>query len=180
MRIEDSKRPEVVKRMSGENEHQLRAFLIYLEMGPGRSFQALARHPEISVSIATLRSWSSEFGWKNRIALWDSENTDARLKWIRKQSATSKISRILGLQNILEKLLDQIEQRDFDEISDAALVAALKTVAEQLRAETDDEPTQRSESTVKRVQVTREEIDSMDLNDAQRICSGLIRTSRSN
>jgi hypothetical protein len=53
-------------------EQRERAFVVYRDMGPGRSFAALERelkshHPDIAVSRPTIEKWSTAHQWAERI-----------------------------------------------------------------------------------------------------------------
>lgn len=57
------------ERQKGESARAFEAFLVYLQMGPERSQQAVAQRCSKSVSL--IRRWSSDNKWVERCRAWD-------------------------------------------------------------------------------------------------------------
>lgn len=59
------------ERKHGETEKAFEAFLIYKNLGPGRTQIDVAQ--KLSKSVSLIRRWASEWEWKNRVIAWDSD-----------------------------------------------------------------------------------------------------------
>ena len=68
-----------------EREDQRLAFEQYFEMGHGRSLSKLAQ--KIGVSASTVKSWSREFGWKERLRVRERDVVTATAKGAIKSQA---------------------------------------------------------------------------------------------
>lgn len=73
-------RPLAGERQKGESSKATQACNDYLRMGPGRSLRDLHRqytetyqNQPPTESLATLKGWSTKYGWPDRAALWDAE-----------------------------------------------------------------------------------------------------------
>ena len=69
-RIKGSNR-EPWERKHGETEKAFEAFLIYKNLGPGRTQIEVAQ--KLRKSISLIRRWASDWEWKNRVIAWDSD-----------------------------------------------------------------------------------------------------------
>lgn len=63
----------MVRRLQAEQEHQQRAFDLYVAQGGRRSHARVAS--ELGVSLATVRLWSRSFDWAQRVAQKDADQT---------------------------------------------------------------------------------------------------------
>jgi hypothetical protein len=77
-----------------ELEHHFRAFQIYLNLGAGRSYEAVAEMG--GHSIASISKWADRWNWQVRVAAWDKQQLAITFK------EASKIER--------SKHRDQIQQ----------------------------------------------------------------------
>lgn len=64
-----NKREQPWERQKGESARAFEAFLVYLQMGPDRSIQAVSH--KLAKSIPLIKRWSSENNWVERCRAWD-------------------------------------------------------------------------------------------------------------
>ncbi len=57
------------ERQTGETEKAYEAFLIYKNLGPGRTLVAVSERLQKSYTL--IRRWAKEQDWKNRVFSWD-------------------------------------------------------------------------------------------------------------
>lgn len=64
-----NKREQPWERQKGESARAFEAFLVYLQMGPDRSIQAVSH--KLAKSIPLIKRWSSDNNWVERCRAWD-------------------------------------------------------------------------------------------------------------
>lgn len=69
-RVEDAAFPW--ERQPKETEKAYEAFLVYKNLGPGRTFTAVAK--KLHKSCTLVRRWATTWKWKERVELYDREN----------------------------------------------------------------------------------------------------------
>ena len=75
------------ERQPGETEKAYEAFLIYKNLGPGRTVTEVAK--KLSKSRQLMARWCSHYGWTDRAAAYDRENE--RKEQIATQQARKKM-----------------------------------------------------------------------------------------
>lgn len=178
MKIFPDKLPE-------ETELEYRAFTDYCELGAGRNVAALERwiageelHPLRSVPYHALLGWSKAWEWRERAEKFDAEENRARERWLERQGQSNKLLRVQALEATYQKFVKELGNLNVAELAETdpkGFVAAMKQIAQELRAEYDDQPTQRTEETrTIDVNITKEEVQKYSTDRLRDLTRSLI------
>lgn len=103
------------ERRRGESAVAHQAFVLYRDLGPGRSLQQVAQARGCQVSL--LKRWSSEYDWVSRARAWDAEQAQERER-LRREQRRKALEQQAQDAELLRKLcrafLQGLVQRDPD------------------------------------------------------------------
>lgn len=112
------------ERQPKESEKAYDAFVLYREMGEGRTLQSVA--DELRKSYTLIRRWKDTWAWKDRVRAYDNDLQEKAHKTAVKkvrQMADRHISIALKLQ---EKALEALEKTNAEDIDPKNLLAFLR------------------------------------------------------
>lgn len=111
---------------------------------------------------------SDTWQWEERAAAWDRHEAARRQAEYDEERRRDKDQRITLLKATRNKLAQRLANLEAADIPAAALISGVRLVVEQLRAEYDDEPTQRQSGAVLNIDVaslTDEQLDRILAGD---------------
>lgn len=73
------------ERQPGETEKAYEAFLVYKNLGPGRSIKKVS--DRLHKTYALIYRWNMRYGWKTRVEAFDRENERVEQERIQKERA---------------------------------------------------------------------------------------------
>lgn len=113
------------------------AFLVYRDLGHGRTAAEVARH--FGKSAELIRRWRKQWTWDERVAAWDGHLAGARdMAWLEASVATPSGLAAMNqrhlavLQQIQQKALLRLEQL---EVADLGVTVAFTWLLEAIRTE---------------------------------------------
>ena len=111
------------ERQPKETEKAYEAFLIYKNLGPGRTFIEVSR--KLHKSFTLIRRWKDAWNWKERVELYDREND--RKAQLEAQAAQKEMIRRhidlgMALQKKATEALDNLNPKKMGAVSIKELV----------------------------------------------------------
>ena len=108
------------ERQPGETEKAYEAFLIYKNLGPGRTVTEVAK--ELTKSRQLLARWSSQYRWKDRASEYDRENErkeqiatqKARKEMIKRHIQIGTTLQGKAIQALKNISLDEMKPQDIE------------------------------------------------------------------
>jgi len=132
-------------------------FVEFLRLGPRRSVLELYNQyiqdrdgEGATRRTSTPSSWGRaavEWNWRERAEAWDEAERQRQAREFKEQQDRAKIERIALLRKTKARLAQVLDTVDIERATLADLTRLLRAVCQEERAEYDDEPTQRVETT---------------------------------
>ena len=124
----------------------------YARLGPGRSLSKLhQKYTEQSVgtpptrNFRVIQEWSRRYEWQDRVATYDKIQAEREQKAYEDQRLLWRKRRSEILQGYFAKIAQALQKLDPEQASMSEVTTAMRMVVQELRAEFDDEPTERTE-----------------------------------
>lgn len=137
-----SRKKEVIEpweRQPEETEKAYEAFLVYKNLGPGRTFTAVSRRLQKSGTL--IQRWKNRYNWEQRAAAFDRENERKEQQSIQKARAQMVKRHIkLGLA-VQGKAIKALEAMDPDELKPGDIRDFLRfgvSLEKETRADVDE------------------------------------------
>ena len=137
-----SRKREIIEpweRQPGETEKAYEAFLVYKNLGPGRTIKAVSE--KLRKSYDLFRRWKKRYDWDSRVEAFDRENERAeqlRIQSERAQMVKRHIKLGLAVQG---KAIKALEAMDPDELKPGAIRDFLRfgvSLEKETRADVDE------------------------------------------
>lgn len=138
-----SRKKEVIEpweRQPEETEKAYEAFLVYKNLGPGRTFTAVSRRLQKSGTL--IQRWKNRYNWEQRAAAFDRENERKEQLSIQKARA-QMIKNHIGIARSLQgKAIKALEAMDPDELKPGDIRDFLRfgvSLEKETRADIDEQ-----------------------------------------
>lgn len=130
-KAEEQVQPELWERQPGETTRAFEAFVIYRDLGAGRSHRKTGQ--QLGKNLTTIGEWSVKYDWMKRVAAWDAEQDRiARNEMLAEMTATRKKQRRQA-QRMQEKGMELLESISLGDAKLSEIVSLLKAGMEQER-----------------------------------------------
>ena len=139
---------ETWHKQENETAKAYNAFTIYRDMPVlSRTIDKAYKAHTNSTKMSThWRVWSTKFNWIDRTADYDAYNSDCNSKAIQAARLQNKVERITKLSELLDLGSDILATLGLGDSSHADAIRAIDIACKHLRAEFDDEATQKVET----------------------------------
>lgn len=125
---------------------------MYRLMGPTRTIEAVWRgDADKGTGTRPSRQWyeqAAKWDWNGRCEEWDMENVAENRRRFAQEAARDKGERIMMLKEAQGKALQALRVADVTTAKFSEVMAAVRMVANELRSEYDDQPSQRHRYTM--------------------------------
>lgn len=134
--------PNPWERQDGESSQAYQAFLIYRDLGPGRTFAAVAEKSKKCDSL--IRKWKRRWNWRERADAWDVEMDRQTCEELRKGIAKMRKEHTGIAKAMLVKSLKALQRIPEDELTPRD-ITTMVDVASKLERISRGEATERTE-----------------------------------